>query len=387
MVKTIKGRLPHIEISRLVSVLDDSIEKLEILALIPADSGDFSTDVVDELSATEKSSIAELLQAEDQFKRFMHGNKGGAMMIPYSADEYNEHTIALRDSIRDVIRCYLNNNGSLSSLAAEYEPLEAISTFISTLKDLKNVMLGTLTSSTEHKRSRHGRIKCLEDKILASKEQHRAYSTDLHNEQRNKDDDTVYYNDIINKLREDLAHVTQTSSSTLSKLTRDVKDEGGSYKTSHSTFQKNHSTNMDKIKSEMKALLENNNEEESKKIGRKVKLEKEVQKKVDDYDETMLKRMEEIDTIKQIHEKEYKQLEELRAHFVPIDRNILVIEEENKIIEAEEARLSKIKQAMDKAATKIQKIIRGIHARKAFKNIKKRKKGKKGKKGKNGKKK
>ena len=47
--------------------------------------------------------------------------------------------------------------------------------------------------------------------------------------------------------------------------------------------------------------------------------------------------MKAIDTVKQIHQQELKQLQQLREHFIPIDRNLLVIAEEDKIIAAEEA--------------------------------------------------
>ena len=46
--------------------------------------------------------------------------------------------------------------------------------------------------------------------------------------------------------------------------------------------------------------------------------------------------MKEIETLREIHKAEKKRLQELRDHFVPIDRNLAVIAEENRIIVAEE---------------------------------------------------
>jgi isocitrate dehydrogenase kinase/phosphatase len=105
-----------------------------------------------------------------------------------------------------------------------------------------------------------------------------------------------------------------------------------------------------------------------------------IQAKIAAYDENMLTRQQQLEELTQQHNTEMTEYLVLKEHFDRVDANITRTKEEESIISAVTRRENYGNYVLDRAATMIQKIVRGRQIRAVFtKMLAKARKGKKGK--------
>lgn len=117
---------------------------------------------------------------------------------------------------------------------------------------------------------------------------------------------------------------------------------------------------------------------------KKFKMRQETGNWILKYDEEMLMRQGEIETLAELKEEHLAEIDQLSKHFVVVEKQYDDIMAEREAIRVENERITQENIYMARAATRIQAVIRGIQTRRMLKESKS-KKGKKGK-GKKGKK-
>lgn len=340
------------------AVLQETLEKLQLLAFIPPQD---HYSVSDKLRGAGHTKFADDLQAL------------------WKAEKQNKPEQRLCS--KNVLRRARDDRTGYALLKDTIgEPSSQMYVLINALKDLQEITERKLRMTQEEANLARMEIEEKKEREKKMSEDKKELMKELQSLREARNDEISVMDEQIKKLRNQMQHLSQTTQKEQDDLEKEKATQNADAKGKFEETMSKLEEEETKLDSDMKTSLADNSSTETNARKKKNKTQKELSLLIEKYDKEMSKKQTEIDSLRGIHNAEKKELVELREYFRKWDAERARIAEEEKLIAAENRKKAEAQKVLDDAASAIQKIYRGMVARKSMKKGKKKRKGKKKKK-------
>ncbi|CAM9316669.1 unnamed protein product [Choristocarpus tenellus] len=395
-------KLTSVEAQRVIAVMEDTLDKLNLMSYVPCTS---RLDLLDKLAEAGANPIKSCLQA--QWLMEQSAMKMGAMgpesrtrgspTIERGSETGNRDIISgdsleqIYQSTRVLCRSLRKSTVAVEILlgfaSQEPRPQSALQ-FNQYLSDLTGIMYHRLSTTVEeeaaNKKLLHDLTEC---EKLAEDERDTLQQT-LDATRTEKEREISALDATIKRLREELQEVTQTNAIEMESIKNKAGDAVAKAKKSHEEKVKVLIERVEYLTKDITEVSEAHRIEEADARKKKAKAEAELASIIAKYDRDMVDRTAAIRAIELKMDEERKDLAELTLHFDRVNANSHQRDTEEALLDAVQKRVAKAMGVLNSAVTSIQSAYRGNVQRAEYQKLKKKAKkgGKKGaKKGKKGK--
>ncbi|OWK14677.1 IQCD [Cervus elaphus hippelaphus] len=404
-----KTKLTTIETKRIMSVLDETIHKVELVSLLShaasepkTSEGMLGPDVtkavrehedlcqvlLDRVSylQEEKRKLQEAEEFEDEawFRERLFAMDEQKSQLPQLMQE-------IKESTKNVVRLLLSNPQAASLLQAQtLGRSEEAQCFINSLVELRGFLFEKLLTSPMEARDK---IQFIQD-ITRRNRRHQEIIDTLENELaacvRNRNAEVEKENFVIQELKNHLHQVLKFSENSLQRTKQEAeKQQKADFRASQARVAKIQQEIL-VLQSQFHNLVTENREAEQalRKVPwgsgtKKYKVETEIENWIQKYDSEMSEKQDEYEELDVIHKEEQLQLEELKKRYDVLVEEFSQIQAEREILTKKRLEEEQEMVRMVRAATLIQALWKGYLVRSMLKSKrKKRGKGKGEKKGK-----
>jgi len=388
-LKPARKRLGTVDAERIITVVDLTIQKLELLSVMSSDrfkdlelqvqSGDF------QFPAPVAAALQEHRAAEADYQAGMSDR---------------EHTVALQKTTRTLLRELLRHEGMMPDIMAAAKAVqdtnEGLGLSLSKMRQLRALLFEKLLTTVDEERKRQGYLAGL----IAREEEAKETIGKLEDEVQQLEDDrnteVEKREQVIQRVLEDLQAITHQGKFVEDRVNRGAESRIKKDSEAADTKKKElvvdiygwkpGPKNDDKDAKEVKGLKDvledlrvENRAKEAELRKTKQKTEHHIDGVIAEYDRSMKEKQDEIDEINRLYTDEKLQLSELEARLATIKTEYDIIMEERKRERERREKAADELAKMVKAALLMQKFWRAYKARKALKKAAS-KKGKKKKK-------
>jgi hypothetical protein len=368
--------LTAIEADRVVQLMKNAIDRLQILSYLPTMVDE---DLVTEIQTETTLNILEKLwSTEENFVILTEGlgpNDLGAAEIEL-LKKIHVHT-------RTCCRNLQLDRQSLQMMMSRPETQsEEFTAFVRYLIELKSHVYSRLTTTVEDEAANRSMLHELTERERRAEESKDALQTKL-NEVRDEREHTTYGLDqILRKLQLELQDLTISNKTELDSVQREMSEAISKAASDHELRIRQLQDQLDTLERQSNEIMEKNRDEEQRLRKEKSRAEHALSDKIALYDEDMDSRRVALEEMKKSFRQENEEYLVLKEYFDKIDKDLMRESEENEILDAVLRREAFAARVFYNAALKIQSVLaRGRQARK-FVAALKSKKGGKGKKGK-----
>ncbi|XP_029778067.1 dynein regulatory complex protein 10 isoform X2 [Suricata suricatta] len=402
-----KSKLTTIETKRVMSVLDETIHKVELVTLLShmashheALQGILGEDTVRAvrehggLCHSFLDSVVYLQDKEQRLQEEEEWEEEGWLRDRLLSMELQKSSLPplmqrIRDSTKDVLRLLLNDP-QVPKLLETHTLGRSVGaqSFIDCLMELRGFLFEKLLTSPMEAREKSQFLQEIGKRNRKNQDIIDALENELAASVKDRDAEVEKENVMIQELKNHLHQMLKVSETNLLRTKREAeKQQKVDFRASQARVAK--------IKQEMLLLrtqhhnLVVQNREAEQALRKKYKVETEIENWIQKYDSEMSEKQDEYEELDAIHKEEKVQLEELKQ------RHNLLLEEFAQIRAEQEVNAKRRMEAeqemlhMVRAATLIQAVWKGYLVRSLLRSKKKRSKNKggdrkgKGKKGKN----
>nr|AAI68810.1 Unknown (protein for MGC:188990) [Xenopus tropicalis] len=394
MLEQGRKKLTSIETQRVISVLDETIKKLELVSMFQH--------AVDNLEQYKIVLGSELVGALREHQR-LQDNMNLQLTRLHSKEGEEEYSIVedkntkeqsdvifarirqgIQSSIRNTLRLFVSNPPASKALRAEGHLRDpAYQELIQTMSEMRGFLFEFLLTSpleqTEKMRYLHDitiRNKKNRELLLTLEEELKTVVLD-------RDTEISKKNEIIRHLKVNLHQLEKLSESQVKRIMQEAETQQKSdCRTSEGKCSKIHHE-LQQLRSQLSSTISENREIELTMRKKKYKIETEIENWIQKYDTDMGEKQDELEELEAEYNLEKAQLAEVQEKLAVMEEEYIQIMEERRLaklrMEEEERELAN----KNRAATVIQAHWKGYLVRQSMKSKKKKKKGKgKGKKGK-----
>ncbi|CAI9157131.1 unnamed protein product [Rangifer tarandus platyrhynchus] len=396
-----KTKLTTIETKRIMSVLDETIHKVELVSLLSHAASESKTSegmlgpdvtkavkehedlcqvLLDRVSylQEEKRKLQEAEEFEDEswFRELLFAVDEQKSQLPQLMQE-------IKESTKNVVRLLLSNPQAASLLQAQtLGRSEEAQCFIDSLVELRGFLFEKLLTSPMEARDK---IQFIQD-ITRRNRSHQEIIDTLENELaacvRNRNAEVEKENFVIQELKNHLHQVLKFSENSLQRTKQEAeKQQKADFRASQARAAKIQQEIL-VLQSQFHNLVMENWEAEQALRKKKYKVETEIENWIQKYDSEMSEKQDEYEELDVIHKEEQLQLEELKKRRGVLAEEFSQIQAEREIWTKKRLEDEQEMVRMVRAATLIQALWKGYLVRSMLKSKKKRGKGKGGKKGK-----
>nr|KAF6266970.1 hypothetical protein mPipKuh1_006781 [Pipistrellus kuhlii]KAF6267180.1 IQ motif containing D [Pipistrellus kuhlii] len=367
----LKTKLTTIETKRIMSVLDETIQKVELVTLLSSVAANMELEGLlgEELSRAvrEHEDLCQVLmnkvrylqeeelqlQAEEEFEEEAWFRD---LLLSIELQKSNLLPLMgqIRDSTKNILRLLLGNPRAaqlLRARAADRAP--GAQGFVDSLVELRGFLFEKLLTSPMEARDKGQFIQDITKRNMRNQEVIDALENELAERMRNRAAEVEKENFVIQELKNHLHQVLKFSENSLTRTKQEAeKQQKADYRASQSR--------------------------------KKYKVETEIENWIQKYDTEMTEKQEEYEELDIIHKEEKIQLKELQTRYEVLVEEFSQIREEREINSKKRMEAEQDMMRMVKAATLIQAVWKGYLVRSLLRSKrKKRGKGKgKGEKGK-----
>ena len=376
------NQLTAIEADRVVAILDETIEKLDMVSRIQAD---VDGTLVNRLNNQGLDSVSHVLsnqwKIEHDFHRFWaNSNRSSTDLTAGNDTEINDRITA---NIKRVCREINNNPSSKDIILGTFKratpPNREVAAFVEYLQSLKGVTLRRLRTTVEEDMANKNLLYELTEREREMSENKNMLVEQLEKERGEKEQEEAELEQQLLSLETELRTVTQANQSSSDQLEQELQETLATSLTSHEEKMKRLQDRVAGLEKQWREERDRNSELEHKKRKEKSKLESNLKEFLEAYDSTMLGMQNELDMIESKCEEEEAEFDRLKARFDLIDENLGRRAEEERILRAVRERNEAARGRLHTVATRVQAILRGKNVRMEMaKQQKGKKKGKKG---------
>jgi len=397
-------RLSSLDAQRLVSVLEECVQRCEIVVLLPfviENLERFSVSLGPELisalreHAHHQQMYMKTLQKVRKLRppstRSLTHDSMGLKSEDISLivdDGYNllleevkKLTDCISQSIRVIVRLFKMNPVSLSTIKMQRKQRSFESNLlIESLIRLREELYARLVTSANEEQEKLKMAVQILKKEKKGKVDIKKLESDLEKCSEEKKEMIRKKNEVILSLKSSISAIEQESEVVNRKMLNDAKKVEASDVKNSEVMQSKLQQDVIILKQLLQQNINKNRDDELQMRKRKFKIETEVENWLQKYDTDMTEKQDEFDDISAIYAEEKYELGQLEVRFEALEVEYFRIVEERRIAEEERLRMEEEMKKMVKAATLLQSFWRSYRCRKALKV--KQKKGKKGKAGK-----
>ncbi|OCU01642.1 dynein regulatory complex protein 10 [Xenopus laevis] len=399
MLEPGRKKLTSIETQRVVSVLDETIKKLELVSMFQ-----HAVDNLERYKVVLGSELVGALREHQRLQdnmdiqlRRLHSKKSKEGEEEYSIVEHKDTMEqsnvnigrirqGIQSSVKNTLRLFLNNPPASKALRAEGQLRDpAYQELIQTMSELRGFLFELLLTSPLEQTEK---MRYLQDITLRDKKNKDILST-LEEELKavvlDRDTEISKKNEIIRHLKVSLHQLEKLSENQVKRIMQEAETQQKSdWRASEGKCSKIQQE-LQQLRSQLSVNISENREIELFMRKKKYKIETEIENWIQKYDADMGEKQDELEELEAEYTLEKAQLAEVQEKLAVMEEEYTQIMEERRLaklrMEEEERELAN----KNRAATLIQAHWKGYLVRQSMKSKKKKKKGKgkgKGKKGK-----
>uniref|UniRef100_A0A8D0HDU9 Dynein regulatory complex protein 10 n=1 Tax=Sphenodon punctatus TaxID=8508 RepID=A0A8D0HDU9_SPHPU len=381
-----RSKLTTVETKRIISVLDETIIKVELVSMLPhiiENMDDFNIVLGYELVGSLKehqrlSNNMEAILASLEEKGLLKKDDGRGDL--FGAQEQSIrlelHKQGLKSSVRNILRLFQANPIACQAVREEVHTRGlSADVFIKGLAELRGFLFEKLlTTPLEEKE----KVEFMEEISLRDKknmEMITGLEVELTAAIQNRDEEITKKNSAIRDLKTHLHNLTKFSESQIQRTKQEAeKQQKGELRASQAKCTKTQQ-DIHQLRAQLNALVTEHREAELTLRKKKYKVEMEIENWIQKYDVDMGEKQE----VDEVYTEEKAQLAELKEKYAMLEQEYSQVKEERRLRQEQKEKDERELAIMVRAATQIQALWKGYLVRSLLR-FKKKKKGKKGKK-------
>lgn len=384
-------KLTNVEAKRIMAILSEMLSKLDLISRVPTLHLPDSDGLRDSLGLDVLQLLEEQMLLEQQYE-WVSGAQMGSIP-PAGADMPDFETLddELRHSTRVVCRMLKEAPGIITQLnAAGMHPTNdafpdgtvttSMRRFLTGFNELKEQTYVRMCTSVEEEKAKADWFADVSAREERASQQLRQLQKEIRNEKADREKDVSVRDGQIRKLRSELDGIENSTLAKIAEIEAEAKAQDDADRQAFTDRQTALQAELTKLKSDLAAKRKENKDSEDALRKKKVKNESEVEQWIAKYDSDVGDKHAELNSLKAVYADEQKEMARLETYFAEVtaDRELKLVEERK--LAAVRARELAQHQALETAATYVQKIWRGRSQRRALDKAKSGKGGKGGKK-------
>ncbi|KAI9997961.1 hypothetical protein PInf_002295 [Phytophthora infestans] len=377
-------KLTNVESQRMMAVMGDLLDRLNYLTYVPLES---QNSLLESLRESRCLNSAELLREHWRWEQLYQ--QATQAMDSRQGDIADQVRVTARALCRDLREHPVAVEVLYHKGTTTHDRSEDLQMLVKALSELTDLTHTQLEKTLEDAKSKKELMAVAESRMKQAEDERLSIREKLTEMRKTKEEEVALLDAQVQKLRSELHAINQTASHELTMIDSDLKEAQAKAHDQHSEEMKTLLDQAAALELRAAKMVQEHQEEEDALRKKKCKMAAEVASVVDKFDSEMEVMGAELLTLAETFRKEREQCEQFNEHFLKIDEEQSRIDAEEHVLEEIRAREREKQMMIFNAATKIQKVYRGVLCRREYvKMVAKNKKGGGGKKGgKNGKKK
>ncbi|EDO44929.1 predicted protein, partial [Nematostella vectensis] len=374
-----RKKLSSVESQRVISVLDDTIRRIEIGSLLP-----FIAENLERYSVILGSELSLLISEHDKLQ---HAYQKAVSKFELeqkrarSASPQTSLSMMLQQSLRTLLRQFSRNPTAMTAIRTErHERSFESNSMIDELSAIRAVLFERLLTTPSELKDRDKYLMAVAERQKRSSQMADKLQDELQNAIDDRDNEIAKRNEIIRRLKNDIFNVDKNAEEQNKRIVTEASKQDAAEMKNSDGKKAKLQQELIETKKKLEAQTAAHRESELALRKRKYKIETEVENWIQKFDNDMGERQDEFDALDVVYTEEKKQLQELEERFKTLEAEYVQIVEERRIAKEKAEAAERELNLKIRAARLIQAMWRAHKARKALQ--KKKKKGKKGKKGK-----
>ncbi|XP_008003011.3 dynein regulatory complex protein 10 [Chlorocebus sabaeus] len=390
-----RTKLTTIEAKRIMSILDEAINKVELVTLLSyvASNREDVEGVLGEdimRAVREHEDLCQLLlenirclkEKERQLQEQEEAEEEGwlrdrLLSIELQKSSLSPLTQQIKDSTKNVLRLLLSNPQAARLLQMQTQSRSAeAQNFIDSLIELRGFLFEKLVTSPMEARDKAQFIQDINRQNSNNQQIIDTLENELAERMKNRNAEVEKENFVIQELKNHLHQVLKFSENSLLRTKQEAeKQQKADFRASQARVAKIQQEIL-QLQSQFYNLVMENREAEQALRKKKYKVETEIENWIQKYDTEMGEKQEELEDLEAVHREEKIALEELKRRHKVLVEEFVQIREEREINSKKRMEAEQEMVRMVRAATLIQAFWKGYLVRSLLRSKKKRGKGK-----------
>lgn len=380
-------KLTNMEAQRVISVLEDTLDRLTFLSYVPSQPAPELVDAIVDTGATQlRTALQSQWQLEEGHQVIIGRSKEHSYLGKSSENASTEVVDQLHQATRTLCRCLRKNPVAVEVLYSQHTQQRSshFLSFLQNLSDLTAVMFRKLSTTVEEEITNKNLLHDLTERERSAEDERDALQQTLEMQRGERDREVSVLDQTLTKLRAELQDITQSNQMEMQSIKQKMVENIEKADNEHLQRAKRLQDRVDSMTNDINRLSDEHREIEAGLRKKKERSEADLAAIVTKYDGDMEEKQTAIAEVRRQMKEEMQQLQQLEEYFQKIDANNAQRTDEEKALAQFASRVHAAEKVLDDAATQIQKIVRGrqTHAEYVKLMSKKRKGGKGGKKGK-----
>ncbi|XP_030074392.1 dynein regulatory complex protein 10 [Microcaecilia unicolor] len=391
-----RKKLTSIETQRIVSVLDETIKRIELASLFcyAADNLDrFNVVLGSELTC----AIREHQRLQNNMQNLLRRLEEEGRGFPREEDkegsrlsmEEQGHSLSMlkqgiSSSVKNTLRLFQANPTACNTLRAELFARDpAIELLLQNLSELRAFLFERLLTSPLEESEKINYLREMNQRDKKNRGIIAALEGELAAAIQDRDIEISKKNDIIRQLKSHLHQLEKFSGENIRRAKQEAeKQQKADYRASESKCLKLQQE-LQQLRTQLNAEITEHREVELALRKKKFKVETEIENWIQKYDLDMGEKQEELEQVETVYAEEKAELKDLQEKLELLEQEYFQVKEEQELAQKKREEFEKELAARTRAATLIQAFWKGYLVRRVLRSKRKGRKGKrKGKKGK-----
>ncbi|XP_011759251.2 dynein regulatory complex protein 10 isoform X2 [Macaca nemestrina] len=390
-----RTKLTTIEAKRIMSILDEAINKVELVTLLSYVAsnredveGMLGEDIMravrehEDLCQVLLENVRCLKEKERQLQEQEEAEEEGwlrdrLLSIELQKSSLSPLTQQIKDSTKNVLRLLLSNPQAARLLQMQTQSRSAeAQNFIDSLIELRGFLFEKLVTSPMEARDKAQFIQDINRQNSNNQQIIDTLENELAERMKKRNAEVEKENFVIQELKNHLHQVLKFSENSLLRTKQEAeKQQKADFRASQARVAKIQQEIL-QLQSQFYNLVMENREAEQALRKKKYKVETEIENWIQKYDTEMGEKQEELEDLEAVHKEEKIALEELKRRHKVLVEEFVQIREEREINSKKRMEAEQEMVRMVRAATLIQAFWKGYLVRSLLRSKKKRGKGK-----------
>nr|XP_011759251.1 IQ domain-containing protein D isoform X2 [Macaca nemestrina] len=390
-----RAKLTTIEAKRIMSILDEAINKVELVTLLSYVAsnredveGVLGEDIMravrehEDLCQVLLENVRCLKEKERQLQEQEEAEEEGwlrdrLLSIELQKSSLSPLTQQIKDSTKNVLRLLLSNPQAARLLQMQTQSRSAeAQNFIDSLIELRGFLFEKLVTSPMEARDKAQFIQDINRQNSNNQQIIDTLENELAERMKKRNAEVEKENFVIQELKNHLHQVLKFSENSLLRTKQEAeKQQKADFRASQARVAKIQQEIL-QLQSQFYNLVMENREAEQALRKKKYKVETEIENWIQKYDTEMGEKQEELEDLEAVHKEEKIALEELKRRHKVLVEEFVQIREEREINSKKRMEAEQEMVRMVRAATLIQAFWKGYLVRSLLRSKKKRGKGK-----------
>ncbi|KAK1934325.1 Periodic tryptophan protein 2 [Phytophthora citrophthora] len=353
-----RDKLTNVESQRMMAVMGDLLDRLNYLTYVPLEP---QGSLLESLRESRCLNSAELLREHWRWEQ----------LYVQATQAMDSHQV--RATARAMCRDLRENPVAVEVLyhkgTTAHDRSEDLQMLVKALSELTDLTHAQLDKTLEDAKSKKELMAVAESRMKQAEDERLAIREKLTEMRKTKEEEVALLDAQVQKLRNELHTINQTASHELMMIDTDLKDAQAKAHDQHADEMKLLLDQASALELNATKMAQEHQEEEDVLRKKKCKMAAEVAAVVEKFDGEMEAMEGELRTLEETFRKEREQCEQFNEHFLKIDEEQSRIDAEERVLDEIRTREREKQMMIYNAATRIQKVYRGLLCRRDKKSF------------------